>query len=516
MTKKPYKQSKEDTTKYRTAKNYEIILFSTNNTATNMYNFMMGFVSYYAVGVAGLAVVLISTLLTAMRIFDGVVDPFLGYIIDKTDGKFGKFRPYLWLGNGIMIGTILLLFQTTHLVPDNFRLFYFLAVYAVYIIGYSFQTTVTKTGQNVITNDPKKRPLFSMYDGIFTTVFYATAGLYVSNYLSPKYNGEFGYQFFSEFSITFMVLSVILTILATIGIWKKDRTKYFGTGDTEQAKRLKLRDYLSILKANRPLQMLTLAASSDKLGSKIKSNSISGVILFGIIIGDYALSGQIGALTIIPGILFNIGGAMVAQRFGQKRTYVLAQGSAFVFYGLTILLLLLGDPASISLTNLNLITILFVVLTMIGSVQATGDAMQISMISDVTDYETARSGKYVPGLIGTIFSFVDNFVSSFSNSIVGFVVAVIGYTTALPEVGDALNPELLVVGLGLYFGAPMLSWIISLTAMKFYSLNSEKMVEVQQVIQARKEKGLIEDEEAALDAEDIAADADVHPEGIDI
>ena len=40
---------------------------------------MMGYVSYYANGIAGLSVVLISVILLGMRIFDGVTDPVIGY-----------------------------------------------------------------------------------------------------------------------------------------------------------------------------------------------------------------------------------------------------------------------------------------------------------------------------------------------------------------------------------------------------------------------------------------------------
>ncbi|MGP6138632.1 MFS transporter [Jeotgalibaca sp. A127] len=136
-------------------------------------------------------------------------------------------------------------------------------------------------------------------------------------------------------------------------------------------------------------------------------------------------------------------------------------------------------------------TVLFVGLFILATVQNTGDAMQISMISDVTDYETARSGAYVPGLIGTIFSFVDNFFSSFSNSIVGFVIAMVGYTNTLPEVGDASTPLLILLGIGLYLGGPMLGWLCSMIAMRFYPLDGKKMEEVQAIILERKEKGLI-------------------------
>lgn len=495
MTKDTFEEAKASINpNYRQAKLYEIICFSTNNTATNFYNFMMGFISYYAVGVAGLAVVLISTLLTGMRIMDGIVDPFISFIMDKTDGKFGKFRPFIWLGNGIMIASIITLFQTTHLIPESFRLIYFLLVYAVYVFGYSLQTTVTKTGQNVITNDPKQRPLFSMFDGIFTLIFYSVAGIYVSNYLSPKHDGEFNLEFFTEFSNTFIIGSLLLTVLATIGIWKKDRTEYYGLGDRNQTEKIKFKDYWRIVKDNRPLQMLTLAASTDKLGSKIKSNSISGVILFGIVMGNYGLSGQLSAIAIVPGILFNVLGTVFARKFGQKRTYVVSQFLAFVFNGALIVTLFAGDPTKISLSAPNVLTILFVVFFILSGIQSVGDAMQISMISDVTDYETARSGAYVPGLIGTIFSFVDNFFSSFSNSIVGFVMASVGYTTTLPAVGDPSSNSLFVLGVGLFLGAPMIAWIVSLVAMHFYELDGEKMKEVQATIQYRKEHNLIEED----------------------
>ena len=54
------------------AKIWQIGLFSLNNTSTNLFLAMMGYVSYYANGIAGLGVVLISMILTGMRIFDGI------------------------------------------------------------------------------------------------------------------------------------------------------------------------------------------------------------------------------------------------------------------------------------------------------------------------------------------------------------------------------------------------------------------------------------------------------------
>lgn len=89
---------------------WQIALFSLNNTSTNLYLAMMGYVSYYANGIAGLSVVVISFILTGMRIFDGVTDPVIGYVIDKTNGRFGKFRPFMISGYVLLAGSSLVLF----------------------------------------------------------------------------------------------------------------------------------------------------------------------------------------------------------------------------------------------------------------------------------------------------------------------------------------------------------------------------------------------------------------------
>src|SRR5690606_8373916 len=87
---------------YNRAKLWEIGLVALNNTATNRYMFILAFVSYYAAGIAGIAVVVVSTILMAMRIFDGITDPIVGYLVDKTEGKCGKFRPFMIVGNIIL------------------------------------------------------------------------------------------------------------------------------------------------------------------------------------------------------------------------------------------------------------------------------------------------------------------------------------------------------------------------------------------------------------------------------
>lgn len=87
-------ENKEMNTKYHRATWWQMTFFPLNNTATNLYMMLMMYVTYYLTGFVGITVVLAGTIMTAMRIWDGVTDPIIGYVLDKTNGKFGKNRPF--------------------------------------------------------------------------------------------------------------------------------------------------------------------------------------------------------------------------------------------------------------------------------------------------------------------------------------------------------------------------------------------------------------------------------------
>ena len=102
-----------------------------------------------------------------------VTDPIIGALIDKTSTKFGKFRPYMVLGNVIMaVSSILLYFGTRIIAEDMMWLKYtmFVLFYALYVIGYTFQTACTRSGQTCLTNDPNQRPLFTIFNTVASLI----------------------------------------------------------------------------------------------------------------------------------------------------------------------------------------------------------------------------------------------------------------------------------------------------------------------------------------------------------
>lgn len=112
--------------------------------------------------------------------------------------------------------------------------------------------------------------------------------------------------------------------------------------------------------------------------------------------------------------------------------------------------------------------------------------MPIPMVADCSDYETYRSGKYIPGIMGTMFSLVDKLVSSLAQTLVAFIFLLCAGMSELPTDSTPYSVGIKVAVIIMFCVIPMLAWIATLVAMKGYSLTGEKMKEIQAVNGARK------------------------------
>ena len=151
-----------------------------------------------------------------------------------------------------------------------------------------------------------------------------------------------------------------------------------------------------------------------------------------------------------------------------------------------------GDAFTLSILgenglSINLYTILFIAFFGIGygAYYATAD-MPIPMVADCSDYETYRSGKYIPGIMGTLFSLVDKLVSSLSATVVGIAVSFVGLQS-LPTQYDPYTPGMNWVVIVLFCIIPMVAWAATLIAMKGYTLTGAKMKEIQAVNACRRD-----------------------------
>ena len=511
------------------AKFYQLALFPMNNGATNVYFVLiLSYIATFGNKVLGIAMVFASFMVTGMRVFDAITDPIIGAIMDKTDGKFGKFRPFMVIGNIIMAISVIALYLLTPLVPATMmwlRYTLFILLYAVWVIGYTFQTSVTRSAQPVLTNDPKQRPLFTVFNTIASLV-----GMGAMQFVGPiiagdNVAGDYNATWFAIMTPIGVVISVILTILAIIGIWEKDQTKYFGLGGKQE--QVKVSEYIGIVKGNKPLQRLMVAGGGCKLALSIATNVTVLCMLYGcmtqfgthmemlpsaadpnVLVETMVSENRYDSLYLIMMVLGYVFSApfflltvRTSQKHGQKKSLMTYVAVAFLCYiGVLVMMLLwkFGDPAwNLSIfegelfkpgfkITINLYTVLFILFFGVGygAYYSTAD-MPIPMVADCADYETYRSGKFIPGIMGTLFSLVDKLVSSLSATVVSVALLFIGVeelpTKATPYV-EGMN----WVVIALFCLVPMCAWALTLIAMRGYELDGKRVKTINAVNAARK------------------------------
>lgn len=471
---------------------WRIAGFALNNTATNLYMFSMSYIAYYLAGWVGVGTVVAGSFSMFMRIWDGMTDPFVGLLVDKTNGKFGKNRPFMVIGNLILLVTSFILFHVTHLLPMGVRFIFFIIVSAIYYLGYTAQCVVTKSAQSALTNDPKQRPIFTIFDGIYNTILFAGFQIIATN-LATKYGGfTADPALYHDLWLIAAIGSAICTVIAVISIAPKDRNEFFGTG---KAQKVGIKDYVEVLKHNRAIQMLVVSASSDKLASQMKSNAVINVVLIGTVCGNYAVNGTISGMITIPTmVLMMLGVGGVATRLGQRKAMLIGSWGGIVSYVSLIALFLFGNPTSLATAdglNWGFFTIAYLGLNIIiGGLTGISGNIVIPMTADCADYEVYRSGKYMPGLMGTLFSFVDKLISSFAPMLISVCYAAIGFKDSLPDVDVAYSDKLFYMTLFLGYGSVIIGLLCNVVALKFYPLTKEKMEEIQDEIAEIKAKAM--------------------------
>ena len=86
----------------------QLLAWSTSSFSAAMQSVIVGFLSIYCSTILGLEPALVGTILLATKILDCFTDLFIGYLIDNTNTKIGRGRPYDLALVGTWICTVLL------------------------------------------------------------------------------------------------------------------------------------------------------------------------------------------------------------------------------------------------------------------------------------------------------------------------------------------------------------------------------------------------------------------------
>jgi GPH family glycoside/pentoside/hexuronide:cation symporter len=131
--------------------------FGLGDTASNFVWGTLGyFLMYYYTEIFGISALAAGTLFLFTRSCDGLVDFFMGAIADRTNTRWGKFRPYLlWMS--IPLAVVFVLTFTTPDLDTNGKIIYAWVTYSLLMIFYTAINIPYAALSGVMTNDPLDR-----------------------------------------------------------------------------------------------------------------------------------------------------------------------------------------------------------------------------------------------------------------------------------------------------------------------------------------------------------------------
>ena len=378
------------------------------------------------------------------------------------------------------------------MLPEgNIRKIVFVILYLLFVICTTMQASGLRSTSQVCLKKGKDRATYGMINGIYLTIFFSVANMYVYSKLMPSTKG-FNLTFFKTL-ITVYTLVGFLFLLAYLLVYNKYDRAALAAGAEKKTEKINLSDALRLFKTNTPFRMLILSAGTDKLATTLQGNATVVVIMYAIAAGSAKLNSAVNKYTMIPSIIMILLGlGAIGRKYGTKKAMVFSSWGGAITSTLSILLWVFGNyktlrfPGYEGFNGWSSFTLLFLGLFVITKgFSMIGTNVLNPMLADVIDYEYYKSGKYCPGTIGSLFNLADKVISSLGPTVVAILCACIGFKGSLPTAEDPLTTPLFAIGiLGLY-GFALMGLIVNIICMKFYNLTPEYMQQIRAELDQR-------------------------------
>lgn len=443
----------------------EKIGYGLGDMASNLYfQTFVVFMPIFYTDVFGLAPAAMGTMMLFSRFWDAANDPLMGMIADRTDTKWGKFRPYI-AGFAIPIGLAgFLAFNTPNFgAPGN--LIYAYVTYILLMMMYTGVNVPYAALMGVITPNSAERTSVSQYRFAFAFIGQFIAGavtLGLVQYFGSG-NEAIGWKMV-------MVLYGIVAAALLFGTFSLTKERVL----PKVSKQNKIKDDLKDLMKNKPWILMGLATFFQLTFIVMRGSSTT--YYFRYFVGNqelnllgmnidlgYALftSSFIGVGTFATFI-----GALLTSRINKYFSKKTIYSRFLIMSAICSLLFYFLAPENIILIyTLNALVSFF-----FGSVSVT----QWAMYTDTADYGEWKFGRRSTALIMAASLFALKMGLTAGGTIVGWVLEGYGF------IANEIQTESTLLGIKMLMSVfPALFGIIGGFLVLFYPITDEKMVEIE-------------------------------------
>lgn len=386
---------------------------STDAAGNLLYCTLTSFVLYFYTDVFGISVGTAGLILLIARIVDSFDAPIWGLIIDHTNSKHGKSRPwFLWLSVPFS------LFMVLSFITPNFstgqKAIYAMITYLVTGILYTgISTPITAILPN-LSNDSNERVQLNSYRMIGGNLGYFVTASFTLPLVA--FFGQGNDQ--KGFSITVLIYGIIAALMFWFAFIKTKEV------NTVSEKSLPIRDSIKAVKSNWPWVIIILGNIFYWLGNTVRSSTVIYYAQYNLGNKSYAsvLNGlvlaQVVGVVLIP---------LIVHRLSKATTMILGLSVAAlgqIFIGLA------GE-------NFVLISVSWVFASL-----GTGIAvsMPFAMLSDTVDYGEWKNGIRASGFLTAIgSSFCIKMGSGIGSFIPSKIMETFGYVPNQEQTASALG-----------------------------------------------------------------------------
>ncbi|MGE7761489.1 MFS transporter [Peribacillus sp. NPDC097895] len=423
--------------------------YASGDLACNLiYTTVSTYLLFFYTDVFGLSAAAASTMFLVVRIIDALADPFIGTIVDRTNSKFGRFRPYLLFG-AFPFAILAILCFTTPDFSDMGKLIYAYFTYVGLSLIYTtinvpygaLTSSLTRNNQEVVSIT-SVRMIFANLGGLIVAFFVPLLSTYLGN---TSGNTALGWQ------LTMGILSVIGACLL---LFCFKSTKERVTLQKSEEK-IKFSDIFEQFRVNRPLVVLSIFFIII-FGVNSISNSV-GIYYITYNVGRedlvkwYGLLGSLPAFAILPFI------PRINKWLGKKKLL----NYALLLNIIGLLALLIVPPSNVFLV------LLFRVIAAAGSITAGG--YMWALIPETIEYGEYKTGKRLGGLIYAIIGFFFKFGMALGGIVPGLALDKFGYVANQIQTPEALTGILMTATV-----VPIIFLILAMIDINFYNLDEEK------------------------------------------
>ena len=377
----------------------------------------------------GLTVADTATLMLIARMFDVVTDPLMGSLSDRTQSRWGTYRPWLIYG-AIPFGLIFALLLYT---PDFGMTGKRIWAYSLYLLMMAVYTAVNVPYGSllgVMTDDDNEKNQFSSFRmvgayamGFITLLSFPYIIEMIGGDKMPdgEYTVAAKQHQYALIGVMFGVLAAAGTLAC--GLLTKERLKPI------RAEKFSFKPFADLFK-NKPWIILTLIGVCMNFFNGFRY-AVAGYMFEYCMHGDVTVSGLIINYTVFMTfgeatcMVFGGVSPVFTKKVGSKRMAFLWAG-VICFVTSIIYFFIPMDPAYIWLM------IAVVILTSIGI--GIYSPLLWSMYADVADYATEKNGTSSTGLIFSSGTMAMKFGTAISGSLVALLLGIAGFMSGTDEV----------------------------------------------------------------------------------